>query len=380
MACVEQGAISSTASRESTGTDMVNPGFSGADVTELRQLAKAFQTAANRLEQNRLTVGNQIKISAWVGPFAASFRLQWESQHSVRIAAAARVLTDNAVRLRKNADEQDQASRVDAGGGSGSDHGSGDSSAIVHAPTSTAGYVAAVAGMKQNDDGIRVQRVHGDDGVDRIIVYIDGSGSAHDGRLLDGNSLSGMTNGRLSWGNNAGAIFSLDSATLDGIRADVQQKIQDLGGNPDDEVMLVGFSQGGMIAQRLADEGTFKTKEVITYGSPEILNARNFGGANVLRLRHNADLVPYTEFVSLNVVTESVGAIYDRVTRAVRPPQGDELSFRAGSFIESGAHNSADYGWVASEFDKNSNPRDVAVRERHQRFQGSIIGDSDGQP
>ena len=91
----------------------------GADVEQLRNLARQMSSASGQLESSRLTVGNQIKISAWIGPFATSFKFQWESEHSMRIAAVVRVLEDNAAQLRKNADEQESASAADGGGGSG---------------------------------------------------------------------------------------------------------------------------------------------------------------------------------------------------------------------------------------------------------------------
>ncbi|WP_104191488.1 WXG100 family type VII secretion target [Cryobacterium sp. Y82] len=93
----------------------------GADVEQLRQLAQQMSTASDRLERDRLTVGNQIKISAWVGPFATTFKAQWESEHSLHVATVARVLEANATQLRKNADEQEAASAADSNrvGGTG---------------------------------------------------------------------------------------------------------------------------------------------------------------------------------------------------------------------------------------------------------------------
>ncbi len=74
--------------------------------------------ASEKLDRSRLTVGNQIKISAWVGPFAATFKAQWESEHSLHVATVARVLEANATQLRKNADEQEAASAADGSAGS----------------------------------------------------------------------------------------------------------------------------------------------------------------------------------------------------------------------------------------------------------------------
>ncbi|MCI4658196.1 hypothetical protein [Cryobacterium zhongshanensis] len=101
-------------------------GMYGADVEQLRALAKVFSDASDRLERDRMTVGNQIKINAWVGPVATQFRMQWDSEHSVRVASAAHLLAESATKLRKNAQEQEDASRSDGGtrtSGSGSGTG-----------------------------------------------------------------------------------------------------------------------------------------------------------------------------------------------------------------------------------------------------------------
>lgn len=85
----------------------------GADVAQLRALAAHFDRAADQLDRGRLAVGDGIRISAWIGPFATSFRLRWDSEHSLRLASAARLLRDNAHRARANAEEQERASAAD---------------------------------------------------------------------------------------------------------------------------------------------------------------------------------------------------------------------------------------------------------------------------
>ncbi|BDZ39627.1 hypothetical protein [Microbacterium suwonense] len=91
-------------------------GMYGADVAQLRQLASRFDRHAQQLDADRMTVGNAIRISAWIGPFATTFRLQWDSEHSRRVHDAALRLRDAAQRLRANADEQERASAADGGG------------------------------------------------------------------------------------------------------------------------------------------------------------------------------------------------------------------------------------------------------------------------
>lgn len=90
----------------------------GADVAELRALAARFDRTADQLDANRMAVGNAIQVSAWVGPFAARFRMQWNSEHSTRIHSAAMLLRAGAKTLRTNADDQERASAVDGSAGS----------------------------------------------------------------------------------------------------------------------------------------------------------------------------------------------------------------------------------------------------------------------
>ena len=106
----------------------------GADVAQLRHLASQFDAKAQALDANRMTVGNAIQVSAWVGPVAVRFRHTWESDYSRKLHDAAVRLRDAATRLRANADQQEKASAVDAGasrpggvpgGGGGASHGGG---------------------------------------------------------------------------------------------------------------------------------------------------------------------------------------------------------------------------------------------------------------
>lgn len=82
----------------------------GSDVAQLRMLAARFDDIAQQFESGRSHVANAIKISAWVGPFATSFRFEWSSVHSVRLGQAAALLRENARKLRANADGQERAS------------------------------------------------------------------------------------------------------------------------------------------------------------------------------------------------------------------------------------------------------------------------------
>lgn len=91
----------------------------GADVAQLRQLASQFDAKAQALDADRMSVGNAIQISAWVGPVAVRFRHTWESDYSRKLHDAASRLRDAAIKLRANADDQERTSAVDGGAGAG---------------------------------------------------------------------------------------------------------------------------------------------------------------------------------------------------------------------------------------------------------------------
>ncbi len=94
--------------------------FFGADVVELRQLATTFENAATQLTKTRNSVGGNVQSSPWTGPDASRFRANWDSQSATQLAAAADRLSSAATSLRKNADQQENASSVTGLGSAGS--------------------------------------------------------------------------------------------------------------------------------------------------------------------------------------------------------------------------------------------------------------------
>lgn len=95
----------------------------GADVDELRALAKEFSGKSQSLTQaQRLIDGavNQLP-RYWQGPDAQRFAAQWRGQHRGIISRTAGMLDETAEQLKTNATEQEKASSVASlsGGGSG---------------------------------------------------------------------------------------------------------------------------------------------------------------------------------------------------------------------------------------------------------------------
>jgi len=85
----------------------------GADVQQLRDMAKTFREASDRLNRSSVKVTNGIQVAAWVGPLATKFRLTWNSQYRPDMSGAVQLLQANATALNRNAQEQSDASKVD---------------------------------------------------------------------------------------------------------------------------------------------------------------------------------------------------------------------------------------------------------------------------
>src|SRR4029453_6570724 len=100
------------------------PGFYGADIEQLRALAKTMSRQSERMSSLSLELGNLIANARWDGRDAATFRASWNSEHRPMLQKICVELQNQAHELERNADEQDKSSS----GSSGSDRsGRGDS-------------------------------------------------------------------------------------------------------------------------------------------------------------------------------------------------------------------------------------------------------------
>lgn len=92
-------------------------GLVGADVGDLRRLSAVMDAEAEKITdlQRQLTAMIQ-NGTYWRGNDAEQFRSRWQSDLHGRLSAAAVCLKDNARALKRNADQQEQASTGGAGG------------------------------------------------------------------------------------------------------------------------------------------------------------------------------------------------------------------------------------------------------------------------
>lgn len=95
------------------------PGFYGADVEQLRALAKSMSQQSEKMTAMSSQLGQLLSGAAWSGRDAATFRGAWDAEHGPALRQVAAELRNQARQLILNADQQDKASSSAAAVGSG---------------------------------------------------------------------------------------------------------------------------------------------------------------------------------------------------------------------------------------------------------------------
>lgn len=339
-------------------------GVVGADVAELRVLATALDQAGERLVAIHGDLTRRTDASRyWLGPDAARFRERWRSSDALRLRAVATSLAEQADRLRRNADEQERASAAE-----GSGVGSGPSSAALQAPRGISALYSTL--RVGGSDGLRIQEVLGDDRVRRYIVYMNGTGSAGDPWNLAN---------RLTWpGNIPKYLFQqTDPYILEQMRRQIPQG---------SEVMLVGYSQGGIDAQNIAALGRseFNVTDVVTFGSPTVAGAHPEAfGTNVLHVRAWNDPVPMLEVfedrresVVSNVQSTVISLVHHATGQSGQVTQfvGDP-GYSADPFTIHG--DARTYVNIGGDLDANAAPQYEHYVQSQSRYQGTVVNDTD---
>ncbi|WP_146085140.1 WXG100 family type VII secretion target [Rathayibacter sp. AY1F9] len=87
----------------------------GADMAQLRDLARRLQSASDQLNGSRQRIGSGIRIAAWMGPVAVRFRMLWDSEYSRQVQSASDALERISRDVLKQAEQQERASARDGG-------------------------------------------------------------------------------------------------------------------------------------------------------------------------------------------------------------------------------------------------------------------------
>jgi uncharacterized protein YukE len=248
--------------------------YIGADVDELRVAAVRLDQLATTLESSARTVNSMIG-GPWWGADADGFRSQWTNESKPNMTAASAMLRHGADMLRRNAAEQQQVSST-VGGTTVNAASAGQTQP---APEGTAALFNTIKDTDGSYDGLMIQQVMGTDGKIRFIAYLNGTDAAD----------------RLTPERNIPVALGGTDTYVEG-RIDAALKAAGYQPGPDGtfkngpEVMLVGYSQGGMDAQNVAAGGRYHVTDLVTYGSP--LTFADNPQINTIHLRADGDGVP----------------------------------------------------------------------------------------
>lgn len=318
----------------------------GADPDQLRTTANQFVQAADRLQGSLKGLNSFVSNAAiWHGPDSERFRSEWNGQSVFALNAAISALRAGAEVLQRNADEQENASRAEGGSGSG-----GATAASMCYEKSAGGLHDMwneIHDIPNDSSGYRVQKVMGEDGVERYIVYIVGTfGSETQTGWSFFNAMSGAP----------------DDAQIDALDGLI----------PDDaEVMLVGYSQGGMDAQNIAASGRLNVQQVVTFGSP----VRSDLDVPAIHLQADGDGVPGS-------AAGVPGPYFDSAIAAAHDSSifHGESDVRPNGYNASGIHANG-YGDLSQEWDNEARTleggRAAESAEGLKSFQGDVVDQVD---
>jgi pimeloyl-ACP methyl ester carboxylesterase len=345
--------------------------ISGADVLDIDTLSKRYELQAGKLREIVVSSTAALMVAEWTGGHIERVRSDWKGTAKPALLAIAQQLSSVATDLHKRAEDQRRVSSSASGSGAATvgRPGPGNATALVN------DYLDW-----PNDDSVRIREVVGSDGKTRFIVSIPGT---HGDLFKPDGQLGGAQEDPAAW-------LNLETP----IRRRIVQQITDrLKGHEGAEVMLVGYSQGGMLAESISESGKFNVKEVITIGGPAIVPANDYGGANVMRLQHNSDAVVNITNVArlvlqptslLAEIPGDVGELIGAITGGDR--HGVVQEFRGGSpfeaLFEGGTpikdHNphgipENDYRWLAEQYEESGDPAVLDARARQSVFLDSRV-------
>ncbi len=84
-------------------------GRAGANIEQLRGLARRFNAEAGKIRQSASAIKSQMGNLWWEGPGAERFKNEWESQHRLAINRIVEHLEQAAAYCKQQADELERA-------------------------------------------------------------------------------------------------------------------------------------------------------------------------------------------------------------------------------------------------------------------------------
>ena len=208
------------------------------------------------------------------------------------------------------------------------------------APSSMSDLIDHRSGMDK-DDGLRLEEIRCKDGKTRYVLYIDGTESGK-GAYYDSHT----------WPENVPAYA--------GWRTDTDVRISEFLRThvkpPGSEIMVCGYSQGGLHALALADTGEFKVTQVVNTYSPDMSVPVNLHGAQVINLRDTKEPVGFIRGQSGNQTQNFYGT-------------SDGMSFELDRHVDDGAQKQ-----IVKQFENSTDPRlDSQKREISKYLGGELV-------
>lgn len=192
---------------------------------------------------------------------------------------------------------------------------------------------------------VRVERYTMPDGSRRYTAYLRGTRTGR----LGGTDPSNMTSNLALYRHERSTSYTA------ALRA-----LEMAGAKPGDTVDLVGHSQGGMIAGRIALDSGYDTELLVTAGSPT--EAQVSDDALSVQLKHDSDIVPNLTGGGSPAQVGSDGSVV--ISRDV-PLDGGLMS----------AHGLEKYDETARLADASDDPRMQPVHDRIARLQDAVAVD-----
>jgi hypothetical protein len=157
--------------------------------------------------------------------------------------------------------------------------------------------------------------------------------------------------------SNISAIAELDSGSYTAAVI----AMREAGISAEDNVILVGHSQGGLVAAQLAASGNYTVSDVVTVGAP-LHQVEIPKEINVVAVEHSEDVIPSLS----GVAAPAAVATHMTVTRSLfahsAAPRGELLP----------AHNLSRYVETAAVMDRSGDPKLTAEQKRiSERTQGT---------
>lgn len=205
------------------------------------------------------------------------------------------------------------------------------------------------------NDGIYIETVQDAWGDKRLIVYVGGTDPG--------------------WGNWTNqAIWENFSAGIGIVKSDqvalIDQALEDCGSC--DDIMLVGYSQGGLDALNLANDWRYRDKvsTVITYGTP-IMRSAGPGDA-VIHIQDDFDPIAHLPDILLRAVPGPFGFVSSLLYRVVVTNSGE--MYQGSSGIVWDAHGDVDtYLRLGQKFESNTDAKYLRVKNNINNFEGNVI-------